>query len=272
MLRNRPYYDDAPDLMETGELTLAEGLSDAEYEEAMWMASLSRGVMIVTGSPRSGKDLFGNVFAWKMKRYFNKQILRDEAPRRLFGDYIPFDRNTINEDIQEMEEIILERSTNKVKIQRMSMLADDWLEHKGNKILRNNVLYLTEFGGYMDRRRPMNPMNIFLSRILRRWGHLDLLVIGTTQLKSELDIHRCTPFVTHEARCKWSMLRENTGNYAIVRVKTITPTGAVEIGGKPIQYRIDGGLPREVLGGKRYFDLYNSKSAPVSIPAVRRVA
>lgn len=209
-----PIFDDAPDLLETGQLSLMPGLTDAEYEEAIWMATLSKGVMIVTGEPRSGKDLFGNVFAWKMKRYFGKEILRDEPPRRSFGSYIPFNRGTVNEDLLDMAKIVNEKGeTNKVKVQKMNMLADDWLEHTGSALLKDKVLYLTEFGGYMHNRAPMSPMNIFLGRILRRWGHLDMLVIGTTQLKHELDKFTCLPWITHEVRCKWSIQKPDTGLY-----------------------------------------------------------
>ncbi len=263
-------YDDSPDILETGQLELMPGLTAKEIIEAEWMATLSKGVMIVTGEPRSGKDLFGNVFSWKMKRYFGKEILRDEAPRSHFGNYIPFNRGTVNDDLQEMAEVLAEKNnnTNRTKMQKMSMLADEWLEHTGNALLKNKVLYLTEFGGYMHNRAPMSPMNIFLGRILRRWGHLDLLVIGTTQLKHELDKYTCLPWVTHEVRCKWSFAIPNTGLYHIHRVRTVTSAGAISVRRKMIRYVIDGGESREVLDGKRYFDLFNSKSAPMIKPSL----
>lgn len=265
-------YDDSPDLEERGLVELVEGLTEEEMQEALTIiAPLSKGVMIVTGAPRSGKDLFGNTFAWKMKTYLKgRKVLRDEIPREAFGEYTLFNPTTLGEELMEMEELLEEeldkrkltrkRVSNRVLSHIMSNIADRWLEYKGNDLLRNTVLYLTEFSGYMYNRAPFNPMNVFLGRILRRWGHYDMLIIGTTQVKDELDKRTCLPYVTHEVRCSWSKTRLNTGLYNIYRTRTITRTGALEVSHRPIPYFIDGGKPRERLGGKRYFDLFNSKS------------
>lgn len=260
MDRNVPYYDDGPDLVEQGQIKLAEGLTDWEYEDADLLLPFTKGVMIITGDPGSGKDLFGNVIAWKMKRYFGKEVMRDEPPRRLFGPYIPFDRNTINEDLSEMAEISASKDTNKAKYTRMTMLANEWLDFKGNELLRDKVMYITEFSSWMYNRASLSPINIFMGQILRRWRHFDLLVIGSTQLKSELDPKTCLPYVSHEVRCKWSSLRPDTGNYTICKVRSITNKGVVNVGGGIVPYRLDGGAARDSLDGARYFDLYNSKS------------
>lgn len=266
-------YDNSPGLEERGNLELADDLTDSELDEAInIIAPLSKGVMIVTGAPRSGKDLFGNVFSWKLKNYFkNRKVLRDEIPREPYGEYELFNPTTLAVDLGDMEMQLMEelennnisrkRASNRMLEYMMSNIADQWLEYKGNDLLRDAVIYLTEFSGYMYNRAPFNPMNVFLSRILRRWGHYDLLVIGTTQQKAELDKKTCLPFVTHEVRCRWSKTKQNVGLYNIYRTRMITKNGALEVSGKRIPYMIDGGLPRERLDGLRYFDIFNSKSA-----------
>lgn len=269
-LQDSVLYDDAPDLSETSQLELKDGLIDWEIEDASRIAPLTKGVMIVTGAPRSGKDLFGNWLSWKIKRYFkDKRILRDERPRRLFGSYIPFNPLMLQQDLARMKEVANGKGTYNDKVSQLDNMAKEWMTFKGEVLLKNAVLYLTEFGGYMYNREPFNPMNRLLGRILRMWGHLDLLVIGTTQQKHELDRYTCIPFITHEVRCKWSLKYRNTGLYNIYPQRYITTTGALEMSSKTISLSIDGGKSRPELDGKRYFDLFNSKSAPQISPKLK---
>ena len=263
-------FDDDPDLEESSSLQLNDGLTAEDIGLARLIAPFSKGVIIVTGAPRSGKDMFGNWLAYQVRRLFRgKKVLRDEKPRRLFGAYIPFNEFILNQDIARMKEVADGKGSKTSKSAEMDRLADDWLKTKGEFLLQNAVLYLTEFGRYMYNREPFNPMNRLLGRILRMWGHLDLLVIGTTQMRKELDRFTCLPFVTSEVRCKWSLKNSDVGLYNIHPEKTVTSGGAVAMGGKVIPIRLNGRIPRKELGGKRLFDLWNSKSAPQITPTIK---
>lgn len=264
-------FDDSPDVAERGNYELIDDLTDEELEEAISiLLPLSKGICLVTGAPGSGKDLFSNTYAWKQKTYLkDRHVKRDEIPRIAFGEYEPFNMSTLGMaliDFEErLEEEVIERGMSTRRLSQrawsyiMSDIADKWLDENG-EMFRNAIIYLVEVSRYQKNREPFKPINIFLGQLWRRWRHYDLLAILSTQWKKELDKTTCLPYVTHEVRCKWSMTRANTGIYNIVPVRTVGSTGVFEVAGTRIPYVIDGGKPRDRLNGKRYFDLYNSKS------------
>lgn len=264
-------FDTSPDVADRGQFELIDDLNDDELTEALSIIlPLSKGVCLITGAPRTGKDLFANVYTWKQKTYIKDRIVyRDEPPREPYGDYTLFNQSTLGMELIELEERleeeIADRGMSKKRLSQrawsyiMSDIADRWLDENGERF-RNGIIYLTEVSRYQKNREPFKPMNILLGQLWRRWGHLDLLAILTTQWKKELDKTTCLPYITHEVRCQWSQTRVNTGLYNIYPVRTVTSKGVFEVSGKVIPYVIDGGKPRERLNGKRYYDLYNSKS------------
>ncbi|KKN41648.1 hypothetical protein LCGC14_0721230 [marine sediment metagenome] len=262
-------FDDTLEPDEIYETRLNPGLSDAEVKEALRLYPFSRGVMIVTGMPGAGKDLYGNVLSWKLKRYFrDKKVLRDERPRRLYGWYEPFDETVLMEEFRKMKVVAVGglpkeiSRTDTETITNVASISNKWFTSAGGVKLQNSVLYLTEFWRYMHNRNPFNPMGIAVGGILKNWRHMDLLVLGTAQQKQELDRISCLPYVTHEVRCQWAKTLPNTGVYHIYPVRYVGTAGVLEMKGKMINMIIDGGRPRAELGGKKYFQLYNSKSAP----------
>ncbi len=86
-------FNDSPEPDELYGFELQDDLTEEEIEEALEIADkrrFLRGTMIVTGGIGSGKDLFGNVLSYKIKRYFkNRTVLRDEKARKLYGYYEP---------------------------------------------------------------------------------------------------------------------------------------------------------------------------------------
>lgn len=266
-------FDTSPSADERGQFELIDDLNEVELEDAInFVLPYSKGVFFVTGPPGAGKDLFCNVHAWKNKTFIKtpRKVLRDEIPREPFGYYELFTPETIAYALLEMEsdfektleEMEVKRSklSNKLYQFVMAGVAERWLDKHGEDLLRNSVLYLTEATKWLGNREPFNPKNAFMGQILRRWRHYDLLVLISTQLLKEMDKTTGLTYKTHEVRCSWSKYRVDNGFYKIYTDRTITGSGTFEISKKVKAYFIDGGLPRERLGGMRYFDLWNSKS------------
>ena len=61
-------------------------LTDAEAEDARFWYFYSRGLMLTTGPPGSGKGLISNMIGYKMRWYFDKNIIMDYKPRPLFAE------------------------------------------------------------------------------------------------------------------------------------------------------------------------------------------
>lgn len=260
------YYPDTEEEEGLYNVELNPSLTEQEIDEALKLYKLSRGIMIVTGMPGSGKDLWGNVLTWKLRRFFKgKKVFRDEKPRKIFGYYEPFDDTTIMHEFVQLiselnEELPDEISRKDIEaVKKMADLSNQWLARIGEEKLKNSVLYQTEFWRFMHNRKPFSPTGILMGAIIKRWRHLDLLVVGTAPLKRELDAISCLPYVTHEVRCS-ATTDPNKFQYRFFPVRYVGTRGVLEVAGKPIPFIIDGGKHREELGGKRYFDLYVSKS------------
>jgi len=257
-------FDETPEQDDLYGFELQDGLSEEEVGLGMQIVKwgLLRGVAIVTGPVGSGKDLLGHAISWVIKRCFkDRKVLKDEKPRALFGYYEPFNTMTVVQElIEKLPEVMPgEIARQDIKLyKRMENLANQWLDGGGEQKLAGGVLYLTEFWKYMLNRSPFSPMGILLGAILKRWRHLDLLVIGNAPRRHELDRFTCLPYVTTEIRCRWAGADEAI--YRIFRTTYIGSQGILKVVGKPKQITIDGGEPRDFLGGKRFFDLFVSKS------------
>lgn len=271
-LLNPELFDETPEEDDLYGFELQDDLSEEEVELAdkvvRW--GLLRGVAIVTGQVGSGKDLLGNVVSWIIKRCFkNRKALKDEKPRELYGSYEPFNTMTVAQELGNIEKLVeglpKEISRQDLKLyKRMANLAEQWLDTGGEQKLNGGVLFLTEFWKYMLNRNPFSPMGILLGAILKRWRHLDLLVIGNAPRRHELDRFTCLPAITTEVRCRW--LGNNQAGYRIFRTTYIGGEGVLKVVGKPKSVIIDGGKPRDFLGGKRFFDLFVSKSKSRGFP------
>lgn len=226
------------------------------------------GMVIVTGMPGMGKDMFANWLSYAIKTVFeNKKVFRDERPKWLFGDYEIFNEAVLREELENMSREALgipdEIDRGDIKmIEKVGAMTKDWLKAVGESKLHNGVLYLTEFWRYCHNRRPHNPMGILLGSIIKQWRHLDLLIIGSAQQAHELDRFSVLPYVTHQVRCSWGYKYPTTGTYRIKQVTQITADGVIQFERKVRKLHIDGARPRAWLGGERIFDLYVSKSKP----------
>lgn len=247
-------YDD-----ETG-VKYAAGLTEGERHQAVTLYRLFNelwGVCVVKGDPGTGKDLFGNYLAHKIKRYFPwKRILRDEKPRRLFGSYAGlFNEEIIHDDLEKMRNIAKggQKEAGGQKFDGTYMMAlekaaDDWVKGAGQVMLKNSLLYLTEYWRYCYNREPHNPMNKTMGAIQKVKRHLDSLIIGTTQLVEELDKRTSKPWVDWEVTCTRSVSNKTGFVYYVHKVKYDKRRDVFDYVGRPFPIAFDAGRPRPELG------------------------
>ncbi|MDG6912635.1 MAG: hypothetical protein JRN35_06080 [Nitrososphaerota archaeon] len=254
-------------------LDLRPGLSDYELQDAEKIVRVIKGngpflgiagVMLVGGLKRSGKGLFANAFGWKLKRYFGKSVLRDNHAPALFGDYTFFNSDTLNTDVAEMASIASE-DTKKLSSAQLKQYVKSWSTDKGQVLMQDAIIMDDEFWKDMSNRRPMDPMNIMYGGVLKTVYHLDAFVLGTIQRVHDLDRFTCLPDVNLHAKCVWCGDNlPNTTSVTIYHVEwNASRQELVPVDLKATtRWLVDGGEPREQLGGKRWFDIFYSKNAP----------
>lgn len=239
-------YDD-----DTG-IRFAPGLTSEERKQATILFRLFNelwGVCLIVGDPGTGKDLFGNYLAWKIKRFFPwKRILRDERPRALFGSYAGlFNESVIQSDLTNMRAIAKGLKITEVD-GVMEKFADDWIKGAGEVMLKNSLLYLTEFWRYCYNREPHNPMNKTMGAIHKTKRHLDCLVVGTGQLSTELDKKTCLPWIDWQVTCTRSATNVTGFVYFVQKVKYDRRMDMLVPLGRPFPIAFDAGKPRSELG------------------------
>jgi hypothetical protein len=229
--------------------------------------------MLVTGKPRSGKDLFGVTFSRLNMLYFGRPILLDFKPKRLFGEYIPFDPIIFIREINKLAKQAKFISDNtevpmsKAEAEYFTNHTQEWLNTKGETLFKGAILYLSELKRYCYNRNPMSRMNKFIGSLCDIHGHLDLLVLGTHIDHREIDFKTYLKNVTIWANCKWSLTRPNNTRVIIRRGSYISEAGSFDVALKPFTYWVDGAAQRNFLDGQRFFDLYNTKN-PVNLKPV----
>ncbi len=231
---------------------LATGLSPEEVHRATILYNLFNGLWglcIVVGDPGTGKDLFGNYIAYRLKRYFPwKRIMRDERPRPLFGPYAGlFNEEVLRDELLRMRD--LAKGTSTVKVDEiLERAADDWVTKEGAVLLKNSVLYLTEFWRYCYNREPHNPMNKTMGGIHKQKRHIDCLILGTVQLPTELDKKTCLPWIDWRVTCTRSGVNKTRFTYFIEKVKYDRRLDILISTSKPFSISFDAGKPRSYIG------------------------
>lgn len=246
-------FDDSSGYDEDLGMKLAPNLNEIERKQASALWRLFNelwGLLIVKGIPGTGKDVFGNYLSFTLKRYFPfKRIMRDEKPRRLFGPYAGlFNEDVLHEDLARMNELATAAKTLKDKDLAVEKAADDWLSTKGQVMLKNSVLYLTEFWRYCYKREPHKPMNKTMGAIHKLKRHLDAFIIGTVQQESDLDKFTCLPFVDWEVICTRSKVNKTGFTYFVYKTKWDKNTETLETLGSPFPLPVDAGRPRNFIG------------------------
>lgn len=239
-------YDD-----ETG-VRFASGLTPEERHQATILYRLFQelwGVCLVVGDPGTGKDVFGNYISYQIKRFFPwKRILRDEKPRKLYGEYAGlFNEAVLSEDLARMRDIAKGVSIKRID-EAMEKAADVWVAERGQVMLKNSVLFLTEYWRYCYNREPHNPMNKTMGGIQKQKRHLDVLILGTAQLETELDKKTSLPWVDWKVTATRSVRNKTGFAYYIQKVKYERRLDLLVPISDSFPIRIDAGKPRTDLG------------------------
>jgi len=243
-------FDDTPGYDEEVGARLAEGLTPQQREQARLLYNIFNGLWglcLVKGLPGTGKDLFGNYISYLIKTYFpHIRIMRDEPPRELYGAYA----GLFNDTVLAMELAKMREVAKGVGVRRLDAVlekaADDWVGSEGLVLLKNSVLYLTEFWRYCYKRDPHNPMNKTMGGIHKEKRHINTLILGTTQLVSDLDKFTCKPFVDWQVTCVPKGKTEFI--YFIHKARYDAMRDKIELIGKPFQIPVDAGKPQSSLG------------------------
>ena len=252
-----------------------EGLGYRERKEAEFLRTMARGVMLVTGQPGSGKDLFGNSVSWLNKYYFDRRALLDFLPKKAYGKYTPFNASVMMREIDKMaKKAGMENFQSSKDEGEGDFLKDEtvrWAtEGEGELLLESAVLYLSELKRYCYNRNPHNPFNKFIGSICTVWRHLDLLVIGTHVQAHEIDRYSFLEYVTHRAKCSWSLSRPNTADVRVSRGAYIGVNNVYDVTAKDVIVHVDGKKPRRILNGKCFYDIYPTKNMVNLKPVIRR--
>lgn len=257
-------FDISPDGMWKDEINPdVYKLSSDVINDVNWWKNHQRGIWMVTGGVGSGKSALIYSAAYKGKFYFGRKPILDQRPTALFGYYHFFNQHTYVEMLEQMNGIAkgeinseLKRTRNGEKASSLlEQATHEWLQSEGQSYFQHSVLMLDEWKRYFDKRRPHNPMGLLLSDMFVMWRHLDILVLGATTDKDYLDL-RAFKELTAEARC-FSFGNGNCWT-SLHRIKSVSTRGVVEASADSEFYPIDVFLPREIIGGKAWKDLYNT--------------
>lgn len=274
---------------------ISEGLAEEEREDAEFWSRFRRGVMLVTGPPGQGKDMFAHMLAFKFKRYFSMRAISDTKPRKDFGEYIPFSTDFLVDQLDRVMEVstghvkLLELPKGKPKTEddflqmeeieaeneRLSLfiphVTDDgeWVSSRGVVFIRRAVWLLNEFGSrYMYKKEPNAPITRVLLKTFTIWRHLQSLIIGLGTEREDFN-PQCFPKVTCEVRLqRLSSLgrrilhpKRLVFGAMIYPLRYVGATGELMVSGRPIPLIIDGDKPRDCLYGKAWKDLFNTDNA-----------
>ena len=251
-VNNVTAFDESPGYDEEETVKVAAGLSEEEREQAKLLYKLFQGLWglcIVIGDPGTGKDLFGNILSYLMKRYFPwKRIMRDEKPREAFGGYAgEFNETVLSEELKKMREIA-QGIKGEVAGMAMEKAADAWVAKAGVVKLKDSVLYLADLWRYCSNREPHNPMNKTMGGIHKQTRHMDCLIIGTVQEPEDLDKKTCLRWVKWVVICNRSQANKTGFIYHVQPVRYDKRMGQFIHLGEPTALSFDAGEPMRYLG------------------------
>lgn len=257
-------YDESRVMLPSGMMRLNPDLTEEEIEDAMFWKSFSRGKILVTGEPGSGKGIFAHMLAYKMKYYFGKTAILDTRPRPSFGDYIPFSPDFLEEQIKRMQ--LMEAGIGK-ELPDGKWLAfnprteeDGILDRdnvRGEVFMRNSVMMLDEYGSkYMPRLKPNQRISQDLLNIDNFWRHMHLLTIGVGVSIDDFN-YKAIDKSVWQASCVQSSARAKqranldvndlifSVNLSAIKVNELT--GSVESTGNSVRLWIHGSQPQHCL-------------------------
>ncbi len=246
-------FDDSAGYEDDTGIRLTRGLSDRDRRQATLLYRLFNGLWglcIIRGDPGTGKDTFLNWFLFTCKRFFpDKRILRDERPRKLFGSYAGlFNEERIKEDLDQLRASVRGVSISQVDTV-LDTVADAWARSDRAKVLlQDSIVGLTEFWKYVYNREPHNPMNKTMGGIHKMKRHFNTLIMGCTQLESDLDKKTCKPFIDWRVTCTRSQRDTTRYTFILEKVKYDKRMDLIIPTGRQFAIPVDAGKPRGDIG------------------------
>ena len=250
---NADLFDESAGYEDDTGIRLAKGLSEQERRQATLLYRIFNelwGLCIIRGDPGAGKDTFLNWFLFTCKRFFpGKRILRDEKPRKLFGEYAGlFNEEQIRDDLKQMRDVATGVSAVQMDAV-MEQAADKWANSERAKVLlQDSVVGLTEYWKYVYNREPHKPINKTLGAIHKMGRHFNTLIVGCTQLESDLDKKTCKPFVNWRVSCVRSKADSTRYTFILEKVKYDRRMDMIIPIGRPFAIPVDAGKPRSYIG------------------------
>jgi len=250
---------------EMSDFDVREDLSWSAERQVEKLRTIARGFMLITGEPGGGKDLFAISISALFKYLFNRRIILDFLPNKIFGNYTLMDAPTIIDKITELAKDyrvkgIEGSNDHKELAQFMEEATVKWLlEGEGYDIFQKAVYYISELKKVAYNRNPMSRTNKFIGSVGTVWRHLDLLLMGTHVYSNEIDVKAFLQYAKLRTKCTQT-LEQCVIQAKVRRGMFAGPDFVVSnIAMKPLLFTVDGNMPRDFLGGKRYIDLYNTK-------------
>jgi len=254
-------FDESAGYEDDTGIKLTKGLSEQERKQATLIYRLFNGLWglcIVRGDPGAGKDTFLNWFLLTCKRFFpDKRILRDEKPRKLFGSYAGlFNENQVKKDLDQMRKVAKGVSDDSggsrfdgSYMAALETAAEGWANSERAKVLlQSSVVGLSEYHKYVYNREPHKPINKTMGAIHKMGRHFDALVVGNTQLESDLDKRTCKPFVNWRVTCTRSQRDTTRYTFILEKVKYDRRMDMIIPIGRPFAIPVDAGKPRSYIG------------------------
>ena len=249
-------FDESAGYEDDTGIKLTKGLSEQDRKQATLIYRLFNGLWglcVVRGDPGAGKDTFLNWFLYTCKRFFpEKRILRDERPRKLFGPYAGlFNEERIKGDLDQMRSV----ATGVSAVQMDAVLeraAEKWVNSERAKVLlQGSIVGLTEYWKYVYNREPHKPINKTMGAIHKMGRHFDTLIVGNTQLESDLDKKTCKPFINWRVTCTRSQRDTTRYTFLLEKVKYDRRMDLIVQIGRPFAIPVDAGIPRPYIGDGR---------------------
>jgi hypothetical protein len=272
-------FDLTPPPEEEEAPALNDDLTISEMEEVALYAQLRYGVMLVTGEPGAGKDTFMHFLLWKLKTLFKGYgVMLDRKPRILFGSYIPFNMDVLQDELQRSHERAMmgkahteldfaKYTDDSRKKKKINQAIDNWRD-KNQALFANKAIGLTELWRYFYNRRPHNIMNYTMQPLLKRYRHYKSLIIGTTPHENELDIKSYLSWVTHVAVCNQTR-QKGLHSITIHSGRSYLGNTVLTVASKPFTLYLDALQPKERLNGDIIYNLFNSYEQDEFSPRVK---
>ncbi len=267
-------FDESAGYEDDRGIQVSVGLTDREKRQAAALYKLFNelmGLCVIRGEPGAGKDTFLNWILHTLKRYFpQKRTLRDERPRRLFGQYAGlFNEKVIQDDLRKMRAMAKGKASAEIEEDEdeegarnkldsgtyqnaLENAADKWASgERAQALLHNSVLGMTEYWKYVPCREPHNPMNKTIGGINKMKRHLNILMFGCVQLESDLDKKTCKPFIDWRVTCTRSTKDTTRYLFIVEKVKYDARMDLLIPFGLKTNIPVDAGKPRSYLGDGR---------------------